>query len=452
VTAPVRRYLDAIAGGITRLPQRESIAAVGITTQGETLIPVDQHGSPLCDAIVWLDSRAGKQAAALREKIEVQRFYETTGLPDIGDALPLAKLQWVKEEQPDLYRKTHHFLLLEDYLLFWLTGKFVTEKSLLTSTGWFDIQKDCYWEEALTAAGIGREKLPEALECGTPVGKLLSRRARELSLPENITVVTGAMDQTAAALAAGGLAPGIVTETTGTALVMTACTDRPVFRSDHRVTVYRHAVAGQYLYLPIGNTAGMALKWFKNEFCRELPEEKAYAFLDEMAETIPCGCEGLTFLPYLSGCVDPDFLPNATGCFFGIRLSFTRAHFARAVMEAIGYQVADFLQMLEGLNCPAKSVVSLGGGAHSRVWMQMKADICERPFTVPDCTEAASTGAALLAAWGSGFLKKEEKPALNSIKQFVPRFADFDAYRKQKERVKKLYRAVKPLYETEKES
>lgn len=449
VEAPVERYLHAIQEGIAKLPERESITAVAMTTQGETLIPVDTEGTPLRKAIVWLDARAGKQAASLRERISTQSFYETTGLPEIGDALPLAKLQWLREEEPETYARTHKFLLLEDYLLWWLTGRFITEKSLQTSTGWFDIRRDCYWVEALQAAGVHLDKLPEALECGVSVGAILPARADALGLPRAVEVLTGAMDQTAAALAAGCLRAGTVTETTGTALVMAACTDAPVLRDAHRVTVYRHALPGKYLYLPIGNTAGMALKWFRNEFCKDLVEEEAYRLLDEMAGQVPCGCEGLAFLPYLSGSVDPDFLPGATGCFFGARLSSTRAHFARAVMEGVAYQVAEFLSMLDALGCRTNTIFSLGGGARSAVWMQMKADICERTFHVPLCTEAASTGAALLAAWGSGMLTTGTIPAAGISAVYTPDSSRYPAYRTQRERIHKVYRALKPLYEQE---
>ena len=122
------------------------------------------------------------------------------------------------------------------------------------------------WHSGLAAAGASAELLPELLECGAPAGSLLPGPAAELGLPPNIPVVAGAMDQTAAALAAGCTRPGTVTETTGTALVMAACTDAPMFRSGHHVTVYRHALPGKYLYLPIGNTAGMALRFFRDEF------------------------------------------------------------------------------------------------------------------------------------------------------------------------------------------
>ena len=241
----------------------------------------------------------------------------------------------------------------------------VGEKSLHTSTGWVHLGRDGLWEEALAAAGIPVGMLPELLDCGEPVGPLLPGPAEALGLPPGIPVATGAMDQTAAALAAGCVAPGAVTETTGTALVAAACTEAPVFAEGHHVTIYRHALAGKYLYLPIGNTAGMALRWFRDEFCRDLPADGGYAALDAQAAKVPCGSDGLVFLPFLAGSVDPDACPEARAVFFGATLSTTRAHFARSVMESVAFLLRDFFALLEGLGCPVRTVASLGGGARS---------------------------------------------------------------------------------------
>lgn len=205
---------------------------------------------------MWLDSRAENEAQALRSVLDNETFYKTTACRRSPGALPLAKLLWLRKHEPDTFVRAHKLLLLEDYLLHWLTGRFVSEKSLQTSTGWFDLHSDGLWHSGLAAAGASAELLPELLECGAPAGSLLPGPAAELGLPPNIPVVAGAMDQTAAALAAGCTRPGTVTETTGTALVMAACTDAPMFRSGHHVTVYRHALPGKYLYLPIGNHGG----------------------------------------------------------------------------------------------------------------------------------------------------------------------------------------------------
>lgn len=435
-----------LAAALAQAPGWEP-AAIGITTQGETLAPVDAAGEPLRPFLVWLDSRAEAEARSLQGVLEGEAFYQRTGLPEISGALPLAKLLWLRKNEPEVFARTHKILLLEDYLLHWLTGRFVSEKSLQTSTGWFDLHSDSLWPQGLAAAGIPAGLLPELLECGEPAGPLLPGPAAELGLPPGIPVVAGAMDQTAAALAAGCTRLGTVSETTGTALVMAACTDAPVFRSGHHVTIYRHALPGKYLYLPIGNTAGMALRWFRDEFCPDLPEGGAgYAALDAMAQKIPCGCEGVVFLPFLSGSVDPDACPEARAAFFGARLSTTRAHLARSVMESVAFLLRDFFALLDSLGCPAEAVYSLGGGARSALWQQIKADACGRCFRVPACSEATAMGAALLAGWGCGLISPGVLPACGESAACLPNPDNAPAYEKAYGLYKSLYEAVKPLY------
>lgn len=443
-------YLRAARDGlIDALTQAEGwqVCAISVTSQGETFAPVDSSCTPLRPFIVWLDSRAEAQAAALRERLPEDTFYRTTGLPEISGALPLAKLLWIREQEPAIFEKAHKFLLLEDYLLFWLTGEFVSEKALVTSTGWFDLNTDCYWPEALEAAGIGEDKLPRLLDCGEPVGGLTAAAAEALGLTPGIPVTTGAMDQTAAALAGGCTRPGTVTETTGAALVLAACTDQPTFAQGHHVTIYRHALPGKFIYLPIGNTGGMALQWFRDQFCKDLPGgREGYAALDQLVAEVPCGCEGLVFLPYLAGSVDPDTCPEATACFFGGRLSSTRAHYARSVMEAICFQLRDFFTMLEELGCAALEVYSLGGGSRSPLWLQMKADVCGRSFTAASCSEATAMGAAILALWGTGLVPKGKRPDLGTGRIYTPNPEHAPAYEKAYRLYSRLYTAVKPLY------
>ena len=218
---------DAMRAALAAAPGHRP-EALGLCTQGETMVPADAQGQALRPFLVWLDGRAGAQAAELERILGRQRFYETTGLPQLSGATPLAKAMWLRENGG--LRGAERLFLLEDYLLGWLTGRAVTEPAVQTSTGWYDIRHDRYWPEALEAAGISVRLLPACVPCGEKAGPLRREAAALLGLPEGIPVAAGAMDQTAAALAAGAAEPGAVTETTGTALVMAACTEHPVTR------------------------------------------------------------------------------------------------------------------------------------------------------------------------------------------------------------------------------
>ena len=414
VEARPEDYLTAMAKGVAGLPEREGIAAIAVTTQGETLVLTDGDGNPLRDAVVWLDARADKQAERLKDRVSEEHFYHVTGLPAITGALPICKLMWFRENQSAVYRQAAHCLLLEDYLRMRLTGGAYSTDSLATSAGWLNIRTGAYWDEILAAAEISEELLPPLLPSGTECGALLPEAAAGLGLNKGIPVFTGAMDQTAAALAAIAGRERVVAETVGSAHVVAAVTSNPDFSQRHRLTVYRHAIDGQYLYLPIGNTAGMALKWFRREFSQ--PGED-YEALDELAGAVPPGCGGVSFLPFLSGSVDPMNLPEASACFFGLTLSSTRGHMARAVMEAAGYELRQFFLLLEQRGVPAGRVVSLGGGALSGLWCGIRSDISGKNLEIPILTEAAAGGAALLALWGMGRLPRGIYPQALTAKR-----------------------------------
>ena len=203
------------------------IYSVTVTTQGETLIPVDREGVALRNAIVWLDGRAAKESKYISGKFSAQEFYSVTGVPECTGFCPVSKLLWIKNNEPEIYEKTDKFMLLEDYVIMRLTGKFVSEKSLLSTTGYFDIVSDSIWQEMLDFIQIDADKIPEAMECGRVVAEITSFAAREIGLSPKTLVTTGAMDQTAAAVGAGNIVPGIITETTGTALGIAATTNNP---------------------------------------------------------------------------------------------------------------------------------------------------------------------------------------------------------------------------------
>ena len=216
-------YLEAIREGIREvLREGEIPEAVGLTTQGETLTVAGGDGVPLRPFLVWLDQRAEAEAELLRADFPEALFYRETGLPGATGALPLAKVMWLKKREPELFGSGKRILLLEDWLLHFLTGRFVTEKTLQTSTGWFSLGRDGWWPEAMQAAGLREEELPELRESGSRAGEVTGPAAEALGLPRGTPVYTGAMDQVAASYAMDRLRPGAVTETTGTALTVAA--------------------------------------------------------------------------------------------------------------------------------------------------------------------------------------------------------------------------------------
>lgn len=384
---------------LLRLPAPEPIEGIVLTTQGETLIPVDEEGRPLRDAIVWLDSRGEKESALVRASMDMGQFYRHTGIADCNGTCPLCKILWLRENQPEIYEKTRYFLLLEDYLLFRLTGQFVSEKALMSTTGYYDIYNDTLWSDFLDRWGLDSHRFPRVLECGTPVGNLTREAAEALALPGAVTVYTGAMDQVCAAVGAGVTVPGILSENTGTATVLGTVADRSALESEPYITIYRHAWPDTYLLMPICMTGGIFLKWFKDQFCAEERQQggNVYALLDALAASSEPGSRGLLALPYLNGSIQPQLLPNNSGVFYGMGLGHTRGDFVRCILESVGYMLRENIGLIEEkTGVPVTEVYSCGGGSRSALWNQIKADILNRPLHLSREAELTSLGAAML--------------------------------------------------------
>jgi xylulokinase len=396
-------YWQSAVAGIREVLARpgvrpEDILTVGVTSQGETLIPVGAGGEPLRNAIVWLDNRAGVEAQAVASSFARERFYKITGLPEIIPTWPACKVLWLRAHEPDVFAQAHKVLLVEDYLLYRLSGHYVTEGSVCTSTGYFDVRTGQWWGEMLDFIGLRAEQLPALLRSGEAVGPMTAEAARETGLSTRTAVVTGAMDQMAGAVGAGNVAPGVVSETTGTALVLAATVDKPVYDPQQRLPCYYHALPGRYLLLPYCQTAGMAFRWFRDQF----GQGQSYDQLAALAAEIPPGSEGLVMLPHLTGSTSPHFNPQARGAFYGITLQHTRAHFVRAILESVAFMLRENVELLGELGVAVNELVSLGGGARSTLWLQIKADVTGLPLRIPVCEEAASLGVAILAGVAVG--------------------------------------------------
>jgi xylulokinase len=456
------KYWIMVKNGIERVCgnngiDKMEISVIAITTQGETLIPVNIEGIPLRKAIIWLDGRASKESEFISRKYDKQSFYARTGIPECTGLCPVSKLLWIKNYEPDVYKNTYKFLLLEDFIILKFTGKFVTEKSLLTTTGYFDIVEDRIWDEILDYIQVNKEKLPEALECGMIVSTIKKDVARELGLNDKTVVVTAAMDQTAGAVGAGNLTPGIVTETTGTALAIAITTETPDFAHPSRVTLYRHIYKNKYLYIPICMTAGIILKWFKDEFCKDEIEQSkreklsVYEVLDEIVKYVPPLSNGLVLLPYFTGVIQPDNNPKARGVFFGVDLGTKKIHFIRSIYESVAFLLRENTELIEQISGNSISEIrSLGGGSKSKIWLQIKADVTGKKIISMTENECTSLGVAIIGGVATGMFKNAEeasKSANTPKDYFEPNRDLFTKYQKGYFVYREIYKRLKTLYD-----
>jgi xylulokinase len=408
VELDVEKYWEACTTVIRTILSKwngrvSDIKALAIASQGETLITLDREGKPLRPAIVWLDNRASKEANKLKGDFGVELSFKKTGQPDIVPTWPAAKILWIKNHEPNLFNKIAKYLLLEDYLVYRLTNKFVTEGSLLSSTLMFDINKGQWWNDMLQYIGINSDQLPEIKNSGQIVSELTENAARELSLSKETLVVTGALDQAASTIGAGNTRFGMITESTGSTLAICANVSQPIFDPEGRIPCHFHAIPGAYFLLPWCQTAGMVYKWFRDEFYNENKNSKdidtvaLFKRMDEEAAHILPGSNGLIMLPHLAGAFTPESNPRARGVYFGISLQTGKAHFTRAIMESVAYMLKRNIGLLEYLGIEVHEIRSIGGGSKSALWNSIKSDVCQKSVVTVQTSETTSLGAAMLA-------------------------------------------------------
>jgi sugar (pentulose or hexulose) kinase len=408
----VETYWNAFKQGLAKVmagskadPSR--VRAIGISAQGETLISVDRSGTPLMNAIVWLDNRAQEDATTLARHFSNEKAYRITGQVEIVPTWPAAKILWLKRNAPDVFRRAARFLLIEDYFIWRMTGTYVCEGSLICSTVYWDIIKKVWWKEMLDYLGVSEEQLPEIRESGEVIGPLLPSVATGLGLSTKTLVTTGALDQACGAIGVGNIAPGVISENTGAALAICATVGRPTFDEKGRMPCHYHGMPNTYMAHTF-TTGGMVLRWFRDSFCQgevsigALCGMDSYDLLGKEAAAVPPGCNGLVMLPHLQGAMAPESNPKARGVFYGFTLHHRRPHFVRAIMEAIAFAIRRNMDVLEDIGIPVAEIRSLGGGSRSPLWSQIKADVTQRPVYTMQNEEAACLGAAMLAGVATG--------------------------------------------------
>lgn len=441
VEVPAATYWNAFTSVVHSLlrqsqADRARIAAIGISAQGETLLPVGRGGDALRNAIVWLDNRAQRESAELDDRFGQQLTYEVTGQPGMLPTWPAAKIAWLARNEPDTFARTSQFLLLEDYFIARLTGQAACEGSLITSTCYWDFRSKGWWPEMLTALGIDAGQLPPIVEPGSSTGSLRPAVAEELGLDPRTVVCAGALDQACGAIGVGNVRPGILSENTGTAVALCATLDGPRLDPQLRMPCHYHGVPDTYMFHTF-TSGGLMLRWFRDEFCEAdtaagaSTGTDAYELIAGRAAAIEPGAQGLVVLPHLQGAMAPDANPHARGVVLGLALHHGRDHLARAILESVAYVIRRNVEVLEELGIAVDSIRACGGGARSAIWKQIEADVTGKPVHVTTQTEAATLGACILAGHGTGLFASIAEAADSMVTlagTFEPEAANAAAY------------------------
>lgn len=394
--------------------QARDIQALGVSSQGETTITLDREGLAIYPAIVWLDNRASDQAARLSKEFASQ-VYDVCGIQESIPTWTACKILWLRENEPEVFARAWKFMLVQDFLIYRLTGQAVTDGSVASTTMLYDIRSHAWWTEMLAAIGLDPDQLPEILPPGSRVGTLQPEAAEVLGLDPATIVVNGGMDQSSGAIGAGNISPGTISESTGAALGIHATISSPAMDPEKLIPVCYHSVPGKYLFAPVCPTAGMALKWLRDTFFQEeiqaarASQMNVYDLMTSLADQTTPGADGMLLLPHLMGAYSPVPNPAARGVFSGFTLSHGRGHFVRAVLEGVAFMLRQNLEMIGRAGVPVHELRSTGGGSRSPLWNQIKADVCNLPLLTLASEDTALLGDAILAGVASGMFRSVDE-------------------------------------------
>ena len=367
-----------------------SVRALGVCGQLDGCVALDRDGQPLGPCIIWMDRRAEAEIAGL----PAQRVQDATGV--MLDATHMAaKARWLKRHAPER-AAIDRFHQPVSYLVARLTGVHVFDHGLASTTMAYALAQRRFDAELLGMFDLDAGELPAIAEAFERAGTLHRQGAALTGLPEGTTVAVGTGDDFSNPLGAGLVEPGTLVCALGTAEVVGAVHDHPTI--DRHGLVETHGYAGGRFFIENpGWLAGGALAWFVETFrLRNVGE------LDALAATAPPGAGGIIFLPAMSGAMSPEWIERARACFYGITSAHGSAHLARAVLEGCAFAMRDVLERLQEMGVAIGSILLLGGGARSRVWPQMRADLTRLPVRVPAVVDTSPLGAAVLASVAAG--------------------------------------------------
>ncbi|NLO33080.1 MAG: xylulokinase [Candidatus Hydrogenedentes bacterium] len=431
--------LDVLAELSSKIDSKR-VAAIGLTGQMHGSVFLDAKNQVLRPALLWCDQRTSAQCDYITEKAGGEAaLVALVGSPALtGFTAP--KILWLRDHEPELFEKTRKVLLPKDYIRWVLTGEYATDVADASGTLLFDVKQRKWHQGLMTLLDLDPDLMPPAYEGPEITGKLSPNIAEEVGLPAGTIVVAGGGDQAAGGVGCGIVRTGAVSSALGTSGVVFAFSNEVQYDPKGRVHTFCHAVPGKWHVMGVMLSAGGALQWYRNQLCfEELEAAKqnnrdVYDIITEEAEKIPCGAEGLLFLPYLTGERAPHRDPYAKAAFLGLSLRHTKAHMARAVLEGVAFGMRDSLDIMREMGIPLEVSRVSGGGAKSALWRQIMADTGRIEIAQINVDEGPAFGAAILAGVGAKAFSSVEEACdamireTNRISIIEENAAKYDAY------------------------
>lgn len=435
----------------------EEIKGIGVDGQSWSAIPIDKDGNVLTNTPIWMDTRAQSICDRLNVEIGADNIFQVAG-NSMQPSYSTAKILWYKENMPEVYANTYKILQSNAFIVYRFTGICSQDKSQGYGLHCFDMRTGTWNMEMCKKLGIPESFLSDIYECSEIVGGVSEKAAKETGLLEGTPVVAGALDAACGTLGSGVIHPGETQEQGGQAGGMSICMDE--YKADPRLILGYHVVPGQWLLQGGTTGGGGVMRWFEREFAdyeRMMAGEEKGSSLDqlnEIAEKIAPGSDGVVFLPYMSGERSPIWNPNAKGVFYGLDFAKTKGHMVRACMEGVALSLKHNLEVAKEAGADVEVLRAMGGSANSLLWTQIKSDITGKPIVVPSSDTATTLGAAILAGIGVGMYQDYDEAIRLTVKEtrrHEPNPDNRAVYEKTYKTYLNLYKSLEPMMRNEEE-
>lgn len=429
---------DAGAGGA-------DVAGIGLSGQMHGLVMLDAQDAVIRPSLIWCDQRSQRQVDFVHGTLGMEYVLRHLANPVVtGFTLP--KLLWVRDHEPLAFARLQTVLLPKDYLRFKLTGEMVTDVSDASGMALFDVVRRAWSHELMDRLDLDKGVLPAVVESADVSGQVSKEAAAATGLKAGTPVVGGGGDQAASAVGNGIVEPGLVSCTIGTSGVVFAHMEQPQYDPQGSVHTFCHAVHGKWHVMGVTQGAGLSLQWFRNTLAPGL----SYDDLTGEAATAPQGAQGLFWQPYLMGERTPHLDASVRGGWMGLTARHQRADLIRAVLEGVAFSQKDGLDLIEQLGVAVNKVRLSGGGARSRFWRQMFADVFHKPVATLASQEGSAYGAALLAQVGTGAYASVPEACAATVREVEtvePQPVAARAYATAHQQYRSLYPALKEFYQ-----
>lgn len=402
-------------------PGGKSILSIGISSQSNALVPIDENGDLLHHAILYLDKRSIGICNNFKGTDEEKTIYEIGG-STLKPSYTGPQISWMRKNDPVIYKNTYKFLTANGYIIFKLTGKFSQDYTQTGMTGIFDREKEDWSEELLRYFDIEKDKLPKIYKSHEIVGKTDSHFKRDTGLPSGILVIAGTLDVASTILGSGCIDPGSCFIEMGSVINITVLTDRLIH--DKNLQTYPSAAPGIHIIAGSVDGAGNTIKWFLDQIYRgygqdkEITDKEIFDILEKKVSDTRIGAGNLMFLPFMAGMRTPRSDLNTKGAFLGLKISTRKIDVFRSILEGCSYGLKYNLEFILAKDIELKKAIASGGASKNEFWMQMISDVLDVAIKGSHYDSGASVGSAMLAGIGSG--------AFNSFKQAVKTVCKYD--------------------------